>query len=55
MTILLVVGIKESARFNNVIVYVKIAIVLLVIGFGLKYVNTRELASVRSAEHREFR
>jgi APA family basic amino acid/polyamine antiporter len=40
MTILLVIGIKESARFNNVIVYVKIAIVLLVIGFGLKYVNT---------------
>ena len=40
MTILLVVGIKESARFNNVIVYVKIAIVLLVIGFGFKYVNT---------------
>src|SRR5438067_9140264 len=36
MTILLVVGIKESARFNNFIVYVKIAIVLLVIGFGLK-------------------
>ena len=40
MTILLVVGIKESARFNNVIVYVKIAIVLLVIGFGFKFVNT---------------
>src|SRR6478609_6843796 len=40
MTILLVIGIKESARFNNVIVYVKISIVLLVIGFGLKYVNT---------------
>jgi basic amino acid/polyamine antiporter, APA family len=39
MTILLVVGIKESARFNNVIVYVKIAIVLLVIGFGFKFVN----------------
>ena len=40
MTILLVVGIKESARFNNVIVYVKIAIVLLVIGFGFLHVNT---------------
>ena len=40
MTALLVVGIKESARFNNVIVYVKVAIVLLVIGFGFKYVNT---------------
>jgi APA family basic amino acid/polyamine antiporter len=40
MTALLVVGIQESARFNNVIVYVKVAIVLLVIGFGFKYVNT---------------
>ena len=39
MTALLVVGIKESARFNNVIVVVKIAIVLLVIGFGFMYVN----------------
>ncbi|HWZ57603.1 MAG TPA: amino acid permease [Gemmatimonadaceae bacterium] len=39
MTTLLVIGIKESARFNNVIVYVKVAIVLLVIGFGFKYVN----------------
>jgi APA family basic amino acid/polyamine antiporter len=37
---LLVIGIKESARFNNLIVYVKVAIVLLVIGFGFKYVNT---------------
>jgi len=40
ITALLVVGIKESARFNNLIVYVKVAIVLLVIGFGFKYVNT---------------
>ncbi|HEX8905099.1 MAG TPA: amino acid permease [Longimicrobiaceae bacterium] len=39
MTALLVVGIKESARFNNVIVYVKVAIVLLVIIFGFQYVN----------------
>ncbi|HYH78644.1 MAG TPA: amino acid permease [Longimicrobium sp.] len=40
MTCLLVVGIQESARFNNVIVYVKVAIVLLVIGFGFQYVDT---------------
>ncbi len=40
ITALLVVGIKESARFNNIVVYVKVAIVLLVIGFGIKYVNT---------------
>ena len=40
MTALLVVGIQESARFNNFIVFVKVAIVLLVIGFGFKYVNS---------------
>ncbi|HVF39444.1 MAG TPA: amino acid permease [Gemmatimonadaceae bacterium] len=40
MTILLVLGIKESARFNNIIVIVKMAIVLLVIGFGFMYVNS---------------
>jgi APA family basic amino acid/polyamine antiporter len=40
ITALLVVGIKESARFNNIVVFVKLAIVLLVIGFGFKYVNT---------------
>jgi APA family basic amino acid/polyamine antiporter len=39
MTALLVVGIQESARFNNFIVFVKVAIVLLVIGFGFQYVN----------------
>ncbi|HEX2094999.1 MAG TPA: amino acid permease [Longimicrobiaceae bacterium] len=40
MTTLLVIGIQESARFNNIIVYVKTAIVLLVIGFGFQYVDT---------------
>ena len=39
MTALLVIGIKESARFNNVIVIVKLLIVFLVIGFGFMYVN----------------
>jgi basic amino acid/polyamine antiporter, APA family len=39
MTILLVIGIKESARFNNFIVILKVTIVLLVIGFGFFYVN----------------
>jgi APA family basic amino acid/polyamine antiporter len=39
LTILLVVGIKESAVFNNIIVFVKVTVVFLVIGFGLMYVN----------------
>jgi len=39
LTTLLVVGIKESAGFNNVIVAVKLIIVLLVIGFGFMFVK----------------
>jgi APA family basic amino acid/polyamine antiporter len=39
VTVLLVVGIKESARFNNIIVFIKVAIVLLVIACGFAYVN----------------
>lgn len=39
MTALLVVGIHESSRFNNIIVFVKVLIVLLVIGFGFLHVN----------------
>jgi APA family basic amino acid/polyamine antiporter len=39
LTGLLVVGIRESATVNNFIVIVKIAIVLMVIGFGAAYVN----------------
>ncbi|MGZ3331610.1 MAG: amino acid permease [Gemmatimonadaceae bacterium] len=39
MSTLLVIGIKESARFNNFIVILKMTIVLLVIGFGFMYVN----------------
>ena len=39
MTTLLVIGIKESARFNNFIVIVKVTVILLFIGFGISYIN----------------
>ena len=55
LTTLLVIGIKESARFNNIIVVVKVLIVLLVIGFGFKYVEHRQLDAVHSAEPRRVR
>lgn len=38
---LLVVGIRESSRFNNIIVVTKLAVVLLFIGFGLSYIHVR--------------
>ncbi len=40
LTSLLVLGIRESAALNNVIVFVKVAIVFLVIGFGFMFVNS---------------
>ena len=38
---LLVIGIKESARFNNIIVITKLTVVLLFIGFGLSYIHVQ--------------
>ena len=40
MTGLLVAGVRESANVNNVIVVIKIAVILLFIGFGAMYINT---------------
>lgn len=39
ITILLIVGISETAGFNNVIVIIKLTVVFLFIGFGLAYIN----------------
>jgi APA family basic amino acid/polyamine antiporter len=37
---LLIGGIKQSAAINNIIVVIKVAVILLFIGFGLSYVDT---------------
>lgn len=39
MTTLLVIGIRESANFNNVIVFIKVIVILLFIFLGFKYVK----------------
>lgn len=39
VTVILVKGIKESARFNAVMVFIKVAIVLFVIGVGAMFIN----------------
>ncbi len=39
ITTILVIGIKESANVNNVIVIVKVSVVLLFIAIGVSYVN----------------
>ena len=38
-TTLLVIGIKESAKFNNIIVLIKVIVILLFVGFGISYIN----------------
>ena len=40
ITAFLLIGIKESAKINNVIVLIKVSVILLFIGFGLSYINT---------------
>lgn len=40
ITALLVIGIRESSKFNNVIVIIKLTVILLFIGFGMSYINT---------------
>lgn len=40
---LLVVGIKESASFNNLMVAIKVVIILMIIGLGWGYINTDNL------------
>jgi APA family basic amino acid/polyamine antiporter len=39
VTILLIIGISESASFNNLIVIIKLTVVFLFIGFGMAYIN----------------
>ena len=38
MSTLLVIGISESARFNNLIVFVKLIVIFMVIGFGISFI-----------------
>ncbi len=40
ITVVLFFGIKESVRFNNIIVIVKIIVILLFIGFGLSFIKS---------------
>lgn len=40
VTALLVIGIKETAKFNNIIVLIKVTVILLFIGFGLSHIHT---------------
>ncbi|MBK6936767.1 MAG: amino acid permease [Chitinophagaceae bacterium] len=54
VTYLLVKGIKESAKFNNIIVYVKVAVILAFILFGISYINTVNWEPFIPANPNEF-
>ena len=43
LTAFLVVGVRESARFNGIMVLVKLAVVIMVIVFGLSYIQMDNL------------
>jgi basic amino acid/polyamine antiporter, APA family len=42
-TLLLIIGIKESASFNNFIVFIKVTVIILFIGFGIFFVKMDNL------------
>jgi len=54
VTILLVIGIKESARFNAAIVIIKLAVVLLFIACGISYINVDNWTPYIPANTGEF-
>ncbi len=46
VTVILVIGIRESAVTNTILVFVKVGVVLFVIGLGAVYINTDNYHSV---------
>ena len=49
---LLVVGVSESAKVNNVIVAIKVAVVLMFVGIGAFYVNPANWHPIHSRKYR---
>ncbi len=45
ITTVLVIGIRESARFNATIVVIKVSVVLFVIALGMQYINPKNWGS----------
>lgn len=54
ITAVLVVGIKESASFNNIVVVAKIAVIVLFVVFGFAYVNYQNWMPFIPANTGEF-
>lgn len=54
MTAILVVGIRESARFNSIIVLVKLCVIFLFILFGLSHINPQNWVPFIPPNQNEF-
>lgn len=54
MSTLLVLGIRKSAGFNNVIVFLKVCVILLFVFFGVAHVNLQNLTPFIPANTGEF-
>lgn len=53
ITAILVIGIRESAFFNSIMVAIKLGVVLLVIAVGASYVNTRNWTEIPQEAKRQ--
>jgi basic amino acid/polyamine antiporter, APA family len=54
LTFVLILGIKESAKFNNVIVCLKVSVILAFIAFGISYINPMNWFPLIPANTGEF-
>jgi APA family basic amino acid/polyamine antiporter len=54
LSTLLVIGIRESAGLNNIIVAIKVTVILLFIGFGLSFIDTANWHPFIPANSGEF-
>ena len=55
VTLLLIVGVSESATVNSVIVVIKVAVVLVVIGAGAMFIDPANWHPLHPGEHRDVR
>ena len=55
VTILLCIGVSESAKVNNVIVVIKVAVLIAFVAIGVSYINPANWQPLPAEEHRRLR
>lgn len=51
LTLLLVFGVRESSRFNGIIVAIKLVVILVFIAFGVSHIDPAPLDTFHSTQH----